>query len=73
MNVSHETRRVLGNRVGDHLKDLDCWDYLLDAGPKTPMKEGIDKVDWREMRNISATCDIRMSEGIKTDGEKASR
>lgn len=40
----------LGNRLGDRLKDLDCWDYLLDAGPKTPMKEGIDKVDWREMR-----------------------
>lgn len=67
MNASHETRRVLGNRVGDHLKDLDCCDYLLDAGPKTPMKEGIDKVDWREMRIISVTCDVRISKGIKAE------
>ena len=67
MNVSHETRRVLGNRVGDLLKDLDCWDYLLGAGPKTPMKEGIGKADWREMRSISMTCDTRMPERIKAD------
>lgn len=31
MNVNHETMKVLKHRLGDHLKDLNGEEELLDA------------------------------------------
>jgi hypothetical protein len=31
VNVNHETRKVLKNRLGDHLQDIDVEEELLNA------------------------------------------
>lgn len=70
MNVNHETRKALTNRLGHHLKDLDGEEELWYAAMQAPfMKEATDKVEQMKMKNISMTFDIR-SEKTKAGWEK---